>query len=129
VESYLVSSSVASVVAQRLARRLCDRCRRPRPSDPEIIAGMGYDPAEASFTLYEAGACKSCSGTGYRGRLAITEVLLMTEEIQHMAVGRRPSDEIKKVAMAQGMRTLREDGMEKVRLGLTSLEEVLRVVV
>jgi type IV pilus assembly protein PilB len=129
VESYLVSSSLASVVAQRLARRLCDRCRRPRPSDPEIIASMGYDPSEVSFTLYEAGACKSCSGTGYRGRLAITEVLLMNEEIQHMAVGGRPSDEIKKVAVAQGMRTLREDGMEKVRLGLTSLEEVLRVVV
>jgi type IV pilus assembly protein PilB len=129
VEPYLVSSSLDSVVAQRLARRLCDRCRRQRPADPELITRMGYDPAEGSFDIYEAGGCKFCSGTGYRGRLCVTEVLMMSEEIQHMAVVRRPSDEIRKAAVAQGMRTLRQDGMEKVRLGLTSLEEILRVVV
>ena len=129
VEPYLVSSSLDSVVAQRLARRLCDRCRRSRPADPELITRLGYEPAAGSFDIYEAGGCKFCSGTGYRGRLCITEVLMMNEEIQHMAVARRPSDEIKKAAVAQGMRTLRQDGMEKVRLGLTSLEEVLRVVV
>ncbi len=129
VEPYLVSSSLDSVVAQRLARRLCERCRRPREAEPEVISRMGFDPGEGSFPLYEPGGCKFCTGTGYRGRLAITEVLMVSEEIQHMAVGRHPSDELKKVAVAQGMRTLREDGMEKVRLGLTSLEEVLRVVV
>ena len=129
VEPYLVSSSLGSVVAQRLARRLCERCRRPRQAEPEVVARMGYNPAETPVTLYEAGGCKFCSGTGYRGRLAITEVLIMSEEIQHMAVARHPSDEIKKVAVSQGMRTLREDGMEKVVLGMTSLEEVLRVVV
>jgi len=129
VEPYLVSSSLDSVVAQRLARRLCERCRRPREAEPEVVARMGYDPVETPVTLYEAGGCKFCSGTGYRGRLAITEVLIMSEEIQHMAVARHPSDEIKKVAVSQGMRTLREDGMEKVVLGMTSLEEVMRVVV
>lgn len=128
VEPYLVSSSLDSVVAQRLARRLCDRCRQPRRADADLIAKMGYETDEG-FALFEPGGCKYCSGTGYRGRLAITEVLTMSEDIQHMAVARRPSDEIKKVAVAQGMRTLRQDGMEKARLGMTSLQEILRVVV
>jgi type IV pilus assembly protein PilB len=80
-------------------------------------------------TVYEAVGCKACSDTGYRGRLAISEIMLVSEEIQRMAVDRRPSDEIRKTAMEQGMATLRMDGMEKVRLGMTTLEEVLRVVV
>jgi type IV pilus assembly protein PilB len=70
-----------------------------------------------------------CSETGYRGRLAINEVMLVSEEIQRMAVERRPSDEIKRIAVEQGMKTLRLDGMDKARLGMTTLEEVLRVVV
>jgi type IV pilus assembly protein PilB len=90
---------------------------------------MGADPGAGTFPVYEAVGCKVCSGTGYRGRLSINEVLLVSEEIQRMAVERRPSDEIKRVAVEQGMDTLRTDGMEKVRMGLTTLEEVLRVVV
>jgi type IV pilus assembly protein PilB len=128
VEPYLVSSAVDSVLAQRLARRLCERCRVPKPATPELVRQMGFDPAEP-VTLFAATGCRVCSETGYRGRLAINEVLLVSEEIQHMAVERRPSDEIRRMAVEQGMRTLRQDGMEKVRLGMTTLEEVLRVVV
>ncbi len=129
VEPYLVASALDSVLAQRLARRLCERCKEPRTAAPEVVRQMGYDPGEGEVTLYAAVGCQACSETGYRGRLAINEVMLVSEEIQHMAVERRPSDEIKRVAVEQGMRTLRQDGMEKARLGMTTLEEVLRVVV
>ncbi len=129
VEAYLVSSSLDCIVAQRLARKLCQRCRRPHEATPEVRVQVGLPAEGEPATIYEAAGCRVCSGTGYRGRLSINEVLTVTEEIQRMAVERRPSDEIKKVAVEQGMRTLRHDGQEKVRLGLTTLEEVLRVVV
>jgi len=129
VEAYLVASSLDSIIAQRLARRLCDHCRQGHEVTPEILSQMGLGPDQEPFTVYEAVGCKACAGTGYHGRLAINEVLLVGEEIQRMAVERRPSDEIKKIAVEQGMLTLRQDGMEKVRLGFTTLEEVLRVVV
>ena len=129
VEAYLVSSALDSIVAQRLGRRICERCRQPREATPEMLVQMGMHPDEGPVTVYDAVGCKVCSDTGYRGRVSINEVLLVSEEIQRMAVERRPSDEVKKVAVEQGMITLRRDGMEKVRLGMTTLEEVLRVVV
>ncbi|MEE8497484.1 MAG: ATPase, T2SS/T4P/T4SS family [Acidimicrobiia bacterium] len=129
VEPYLVSSSIDSILAQRLARLICDRCKAPKEVSGDLVSQMGFDPDEGPLTIYDAVGCKVCSDTGYRGRLCITEILLMSEEIQHLAVERRPSDEIKKVAIEQGMKTLRRDGMDKVRLGLTTLEEVMRVVV
>jgi len=129
VEPYLVASALDSILAQRLARRLCDRCKESKPASPEIVTQMGLDPETGPVTLYQAVGCKSCSDTGYRGRVSINEVLLVSEEIQRMAVERRPSDEIKHLAVEQGMKTLRQDGMEKVKLGMTTLEEVLRVVV
>jgi type IV pilus assembly protein PilB len=128
VEPFLVSSALDSIVAQRLARRICERCRQPREATPEMLAEMGMEGSER-VTVYDAIGCKTCSDTGYRGRLAVNEVLLVSEEIQRMAVERRPSDEIKAIAKEQGMLTLREDGMEKVRLGQTTLEEILRVVI
>jgi type IV pilus assembly protein PilB len=128
VEPYLVSSALDSIVAQRLARRICDRCRQQRDATPEMLHEMGL-PEDERITVFDAVGCKACSETGYRGRLSINEVLLVSEEIQRLAVERRPSDEIKAVAVEQGMRTLRQDGMEKVRLGLTTFKEVLRVVV
>jgi type IV pilus assembly protein PilB len=129
VEAYLVSSALDCIVAQRLGRRLCERCRRPREAVPAVVAQMGLEPGADPLTIYEAVGCKLCSGTGYRGRLCINEVLVVSEEIQRMAVERRTSEEIRKVAVSQGMRTMQQDGMEKVRLGHTTLEEVLRVVV
>ena len=129
VESYLVSSALDSIVAQRLARRICAKCRQPREATPQMIQQMGFDPDEGPITIYDAVGCKVCSDTGYRGRVCINEILLVSEEIQRMAVERRLSDEVQRVAVEQGMLTLRRDGMEKVRLGMTTLEEVLRVVV
>jgi type IV pilus assembly protein PilB len=129
VEPYLVSSSVDSILAQRLARRICDRCKTPKQASGDLVRQMGFDPDEGPITIYDAVGCKVCSDTGYRGRLSINEILLVSEEIQRLAVERRPSDEIKAVAVEQGMKTLRRDGMDKVKLGMTTLEEVLRVVV
>jgi type IV pilus assembly protein PilB len=129
VEPYLVASAIDSILAQRLARRLCDRCKATKPAGLELVKQMGLDPEAGPVTIYVAVGCRACGDTGYRGRVAIVEVLLMSEELQRMAVERRPSDEIKAVAVEQGMLTLRQDGMEKVKLGMTTLEEVLRVVV
>jgi len=129
VEPYLVSSALDSILAQRLARRICDRCKVRKQASGDLVRQMGFDPDEGFLTIYRAAGCGACADTGYLGRISITEVLLMSEEIQRMAIERRPSDEIRALAVEQGMKTLRRDGMEKVKLGLTTLEEVLRVVV
>ena len=125
VEPYLVSSSLDAILAQRLARKLCEKCKVPYEPSKEELAALNLDDG---IELYEGPGCATCANTGYRGRVAINELLLVSEEIQRMAVDHRPSDEIRAVAIDQGMRTLREDGMEKVRLGMTTLEEILRVV-
>ncbi|HUG74262.1 MAG TPA: ATPase, T2SS/T4P/T4SS family [Acidimicrobiia bacterium] len=128
VEPFLVSSALDSVLAQRLARKLCDRCKTPQDVTQEVAKDIGIGPYYGRAAIFGAVGCSMCSGTGYSGRIAINEVMVVTEEIQHMAVDHRRSDEIKAKAIEQGMVTLRVDGMEKVKLGLTSLEEVLRVV-
>ncbi len=125
VEPYLVASSIDAVLAQRLARRLCEKCRVAVPPD----AGR-FEAAKIELPdeIFEAAGCTSCSNTGYRGRMALHEVLLISEDIQRMAVERRPSDEIQEIAVEQGMTTLWDDGLEKVAAGFTSLEELMRVV-
>ncbi len=130
VEPFLVSSALDAVVAQRLARMLCDRCKVAYTPERRALEDIGWeyhgsdDPPE----LYRAEGCAHCSNTGYHGRISINEVMLINEEIQHMTVERQSSQDIMKAAIAEGMRTLRQDGLEKAASGLTSLEEVLRVV-
>jgi type IV pilus assembly protein PilB len=130
IEPFLVGSALDCVVAQRLARRLCDRCKQPYLGSPEELAGLrfGYDPAEGPPALYRPVGCSACSNTGYRGRIAVHEVMAVSEEIERLAVARASSAEIGRVAVQQGMTTLRQDGWAKARLGLTSIEEILRVV-
>ena len=132
VEPFLVTSALDCVLAQRLARRLCDRCKEGyQPTEPELVeAGWTVEDLGASEwpTLFRAVGCSSCSRTGYRGRFAIHEVLLLTEEIERMIIERRSTDDIQKIAVMQGMLTMREDGLRKVGMGQTSLEEVFRVV-
>ncbi|WP_130649924.1 GspE/PulE family protein [Egicoccus halophilus] len=130
IEPFLVGSAVDCVLAQRLARRVCPRCaERLRPSD-ELLRAAGYDDdvVAARPELLRAVGCVACSGTGYRGRLALHEVLTVTEDIERLAVARASSEEISRVAVAQGMQTLRQDGLAKVLLGQTTLEEIGRVV-
>ncbi len=130
IEPFLVGSALDCVVAQRLARRLCDRCRQSYQHDPyELInLNVGFDPATPPPTLYRAVGCTSCSKTGYRGRIAIQEVMTVTEDIERLAVSRASSAEIAHLARSQGMLTLREDGWAKAQMGLTTVEEILRVV-
>jgi len=125
VEPYLVASSIDAVLAQRLARRLCEKCRVAGPPDTERFESASIKvPKE----MYLPGGCTACANTGYRGRMALHEVLLVSEDIQRMAVERRPSDEIQKIAIEQGMTTLWQDGLAKVAAGMTSMEEIMRVV-
>ncbi len=129
VEPFLVSSSVACVLAQRLARRLCPDCKLEYEPPKALLLDAGFDPENLPATVWKAVGCRKCGGTGYRGRLGLHEVLLMTEEISHLCVTGATSDDIKRMAVSQGMLTLRMDGLEKARRGDTSVEEVARVVV
>jgi len=130
IEPFLVGSALDCVVAQRLARRLCEKCEEPYvPSEVELIAArFPWNPGEEIPTVYRPVGCSACSRTGYRGRMAIHEVMRVTEEIERHAVARSSAAEIGRTAREQGMITLRDDGWTKVLLGLTSIEEILRVV-
>ena len=130
VEPFLVSSALDCVVAQRLARKLCTRCRQAYVPDQAELDAVGWDVSALGELpqLHKPAGCPACGGTGYHGRFAIHEVLLVTEDIERMIVERAHSEDIRKVAVAQGMLTLRESGLARVVDGMTSLEEVLRVV-
>lgn len=130
VETFLVASAVDCVVAQRLARKLCERCREAyRPERHELVeAGYPESRLDELADFFRAAGCGACSNTGYRGRVGLYEVMLMSEEIERLTVERASSEAIRHVAIEQGMRTLREDGLEKARMGLTSIEEIARVV-
>ncbi len=132
VEPFLVTSALDCVLAQRLARRLCDRCKEAyQPTESELVeAGWGIEDLGMNEwpTLFRHIGCSSCGRTGYRGRFAIHEVMLITEDVERMIIERRSTDDLQKTAVMQGMLPLREDGLRKVAAGQTSLEEVFRVV-
>jgi type IV pilus assembly protein PilB len=130
VEPFLVSSALDCVVAQRLARKLCDRCKEPYlPSEAELVGAGWEDALEAGGgEVFRPVGCQHCGKTGYHGRFAIHEVMNVTEDVERLIVERGHSEDIKKVAVAQGMLTLRQAGLAQVRNGLTSIEEILRVV-
>ncbi|WP_456788275.1 GspE/PulE family protein [Cellulomonas sp. P5_C5] len=130
IEPFLVGSALDAVVAQRLARRLCGKCKVSyRPSPEEMAAArFPWVPGEAIPELFRPGGCVACSKTGYRGRLALHEVMRVTEDIERHAVAHSSSADIAATALAQGMISLRNDGWQKVALGQTSIEEIMRVV-
>ena len=127
VEPYLVSSAVEGIVAQRLVRRLCPDCRTEAAPGLDFLQEVGFPVDQlASGKIYEISKCEACRGTGFRGRSGIFEILPVTESIQSLIVGRHSAGEIKTEALREGMRTLRDDGWEKVLTGVTTIEEVLR---
>lgn len=130
VEPFLVASALDCIVAQRLARRLCPKCRHGyTPSMTELeAAGWGEEDLAELPVVFRPVGCQACGKTGYQGRFALHEVLTVTEEIERLIVDRDHSEDIKKMACAQGMLTLRQAGLTQVRAGLTSIEEILRVV-
>ena len=131
IEPFLVGSALDCVLAQRLARRLCPKCKEAYQPSREALAANRFPWPEDTEppTLYRAVGCGACSKTGYRGRLALHEVMTVTEDIERLTVDRASADAIGRIAQDQGMTTLRNDGLEKVLLGDTSIEEILRVVV
>jgi type IV pilus assembly protein PilB len=130
VETFLVASAIDAVVAQRLARKLCERCRAAyQPEQAELeAAGFPEWLWPEIPQLFKAQGCPACSNTGYRGRIGLYEVMQMSEEIERLTVERASADAIRNVAVQQGMMTLRDDGLEKARMGITTLDEVARVV-
>ena len=129
VEPFLVSSAVSCVLAQRLARRLCDHCKREVVVDGEVVRANGYDFYEDSIVACEPVGCGRCGNTGYKGRIGLYEVMPVNEEIRSLAVSRASADEIGEAGRRAGMRDLREEGMEKVRAGVTSFAELGRVTI
>jgi type IV pilus assembly protein PilB len=130
VETFLVASAIDAVVAQRLARKLCERCRVAYQPEPAELQAAGYPDWlwPEIPELFKAQGCPACANTGYRGRIGLYEVMQMSEEIERLTVERSSADAIRAVAVQQGMMTLRDDGLEKARVGITTLDEVARVV-
>ena len=128
IEPFLVASSVEALVAQRLVRRLCPKCKRPWKVDMPFLESIGF-PISKLLTgaICEPVGCEECRGTGYAGRTGIYEILLVSDVIRQMIVERQSAADIKSHALEHGMRTLRMDGWRKVLAGVTTLEEVLRV--
>jgi type IV pilus assembly protein PilB len=128
VEPYNFVSALNCIMAQRLVRVVCSNCKRPKKYSPQELTEAGLDPAVwADVTLLEGGGCLECSGTGFHGRTAICELLDLTDRIREMIVDRRPTSEIKRVAREEGMITLRESGLAKIRAGITTLKEINKV--
>jgi type IV pilus assembly protein PilB len=127
IEPFLVSSAIDCVVAQRLARVLCLHCKRRTIVTAEILRENGY-ATQMDVEAYEAVGCARCNMSGYKGRIGIYEVMTLTDEIRTLCVERASADRIADVAVRDGMRRLRDDGLEKVRLGRTSIAEVTRVL-
>jgi len=126
IEPFLTASAVDTVVAQRLARVLCGHCKRPATLTPESLRAGGFE-SDADIHAFEPTGCTRCKGSGYRGRLGLYEVMTMTDAIRTLCIERASAEAIADVARREGMRTLREDGLERVREGVTAISEVARV--
>jgi type IV pilus assembly protein PilB len=128
VEPYNFVSALNCILAQRLVRLICEHCKKPVHYAPDQLEEIGLNPAEwANTPLYEGSGCLECSGTGYRGRTAICELLDLSDRIREMIIARRPTSEIKRAGKEEGMVFLRGSGLDKVRAGLTTIREINKV--
>ncbi|MFN3467042.1 MAG: GspE/PulE family protein, partial [Candidatus Brocadiales bacterium] len=125
-EPFLVASALISVMAQRLVRVICKQCKEEINPDPTRLKNLGWDGQLT--TCYRGKGCPACRNTGYKGRVGLYELLTITPELAELIGKRADSDTIRSLAISQGMKTLRDDGLEKVKLGITTLEEVQKVV-
>jgi type IV pilus assembly protein PilB len=128
IEPFLVASSINIVIAQRLARRICEHCKQPFEVHPEVLINIGLSPAEAKHTqVFHGTGCSKCSGTGYKGRIALYECMTLGDELREFILNGASAAEIKREAARLGMVTLRQAGLVNLRAGVTTIEEVLRV--
>ncbi|MDQ3487195.1 MAG: Flp pilus assembly complex ATPase component TadA [Acidobacteriota bacterium] len=129
MEPYVIASALVGVVAQRLVRRLCTACRRQYTPEGETLRALNISEADASrFVFYKAIGCDECNGTGYRGRIALYEVMRVSDKVRRLVAQRAGEDMVRDAAVSAGMITLGEDGLAKVKAGITTAEELLRVV-
>jgi len=128
VEPYQFISALNCVMAQRLVRKICAACKQPVTIDPALLAESAIDATEAAkHTFYEGAGCIECGGTGFKGRMAICELLDVTDHIREIILDKRPISEVKRAAREQGMRLLRESAVERVLSGETTLREINKV--
>jgi type IV pilus assembly protein PilB len=129
VEPFLLTSSINLIVAQRLVRKICEKCKEPSEVKPEILINLGVDAADisAGYPTYQGKGCANCNGTGYRGRLAVYEVMVLHESLKEMILKGASAMELKREAVKLGMSTLRMSALQKVRDGLTTVDETIRV--
>jgi len=126
VEPFLVSSAVVLILAQRLVRKVCQNCKKPEKLPPQVLMAAGFTAEEAqSLVTYKGSGCEICNKTGYKGRVALYEIMPIREEIKELVLQGASVLDLKKQAVALGMKTLRASGLLKIKEGLTSLEEVL----
>jgi len=129
VEPFLIASSIIGILAQRLARRICPNCKEPYKPPAEALHRVGFNVDDMeNVVFYRGRGCEQCRHTGYRGRSGIFEMMLVSEEVADLTVKRAPLSEIRAAALAGGMKTLKMDGFQKVLEGLTTVEEVMRVI-
>jgi type IV pilus assembly protein PilB len=130
IEPFLVASSLNLVCAQRLVRRLCASCRTVDEVPPAALEQVGFDPEDArEVKPYKAAGCDRCNGTGYKGRVGLYEVMEITDELRELVLVGASALELRRKAIEEGMITLRGSGLQKIKDGVTSIEEVLRETV
>lgn len=127
VEPFLISSSVIGIIAQRLVRMICPSCKQPYTPSKEVVDDIGVDLPKGELKFYRGTGCKACKNTGYKGRIGIFEMLMLNDKMRDLILAKTSASQIKKVAQEAGMKTLREDGIEKVLAGATTIDEVIRV--
>lgn len=128
VPAYLVASSIVAIMAQRLVRVVCQKCKQPYVPNEATLEAAGYTPEMMSRANFMKGrGCGSCQGSGYRGRLGLYELMFLSSKVRELTFHEAPTDEIRRAAASEGMKTLYWDGLDKVARGLTTLEEVFRV--
>ena len=127
IEPFLVASSTVAILAQRLARQICPHCKIAYTPPPDALKRLGLDP-EREISLFRGQGCEECRFTGYKGRIGVFELLMMSDGVRELVVRRAPSTEIKALAVREGMQALRDDGLEKVLSGVSTIDEILRVV-
>jgi type IV pilus assembly protein PilB len=125
VEPFLVASSVNLIMAQRLARVICPHCKEEVPVPPEALTELGW--TGEPFMTYRGSGCTTCNGTSYKGRIALYEVMPLDDAIREAILSGASAMDLKRTAIQQGMKTLRQSGLSKVAEGMTTIEEIVRV--
>jgi hypothetical protein len=129
IEPYVIGSALVGVVAQRLVRRLCGSCRRQYTPEADTLRALNIAEADAAqFVFYRPVGCEECHHTGYRGRIALYEVMRISDKVRRLIAQRGGEDMVRDAAVSGGMTSLGEDGLAKVKAGITTAEELLRVV-